>query len=186
MPWECISPHCLQRVYGWLVQVKPLPFSRDQVRWSPSWSLKSHDKGTRAEGANGGRVAKWPCSGKKGGRKAGTGGIERIKAAEESEESTDDSSGPVLVNWRDVASWKRPNSHIRNLQKPTLFLPRSSHWWPISQHDFSRPNFLPADACLQTMWYSIYSASELHLTGVSSISLHVCSSGAKFCKRLAS
>lgn len=49
-------------------------------------------------------MAKWPCSGKKGGRKAGTGGIERIKAAEESEESTDNSSGPVLVNWRDVAS----------------------------------------------------------------------------------
>lgn len=40
----------------------------------------------------------------KGGRKARTGGNERIKAAKESEESTDDSSGPVLVNWRAVTS----------------------------------------------------------------------------------
>lgn len=143
-------------------------------------------QGNKSRGSKwwqGGQVALWW---EKGGREARTGGNERLKAAKESEESTDDSSGPVLVNWRDVASWKRPHSHIRNLQKPTLFLPRSSHWWPISQNAFSRPNFLPADACLQTMWYSIYSASELHLTDVSSISLHVCSSGAKFCKRLAS
>lgn len=28
-------------------------------------SSKSRDKGTRAEGANGDRVAKWPCGGKK-------------------------------------------------------------------------------------------------------------------------
>lgn len=48
------------------------------------------------------------------------------------------------------------------------------------------PNFLPVEACLQTTWHSIYSASELHLTDVSSIPLHVSSSTAKFCKRLAS
>lgn len=27
---------------------------------------KTYDKGTRAEGTNSGRVAKWPCGGKKG------------------------------------------------------------------------------------------------------------------------
>lgn len=40
----------------------------------------------------------------KEGIKAGTGGNQRIKSAKESEESTDDSSGPVLVYWKDVAS----------------------------------------------------------------------------------
>lgn len=40
----------------------------------------------------------------KRGRKAGTGGNQRIKAAKESEERTDDISGPVLVDWKDVAS----------------------------------------------------------------------------------
>lgn len=48
------------------------------------------------------------------------------------------------------------------------------------------PNFLPVEACLQTTWHSIYSASESHLTDVSSIPLHVSNSTAKFCKRLAS
>lgn len=48
------------------------------------------------------------------------------------------------------------------------------------------PNFLPVEACLQTTSHSIYSASELHLTDVSSIPLHVSSSVAKFCNRLAS
>lgn len=67
-------------------------------------SNRSHDKGTRAEGANGdsGEVALWWEKG--GGRKAGTGGNQRIKAAKESEESTDDSFDTVLVNWKDVAS----------------------------------------------------------------------------------
>lgn len=49
-------------------------------------------------------MAKRPCGGKRGGRKSGTGGNPRIKAAKESEESTDDSFDPVLVNWKDVAS----------------------------------------------------------------------------------
>lgn len=66
-------------------------------------SNKSYDKGKRAEGANGdsGQVALWW---EKGGRKAGTGGNQRIKAAKKREERTDDSSGPVLVKWKDVAS----------------------------------------------------------------------------------
>lgn len=40
----------------------------------------------------------------KGGRKAEIGGSQNIKAARESEESTDDSSDSGLVNWKDVAS----------------------------------------------------------------------------------
>lgn len=74
----------------------------DEVKSSLE-SNKSHDKEKRAEGANGdsGQVALWW---EKGGRKAGTGGNQRIKAAKKSEERTDDSSGPVLVKWKDVAS----------------------------------------------------------------------------------
>lgn len=82
-----------------------LPFQQRPGEMNSSLeSNRSHDKGTRAEGANGDRVAKWPCGGKKGGRKAGTGGNQRIKAAKESEESTDDSFDTVPVNWKDVAS----------------------------------------------------------------------------------
>lgn len=154
---------------------------------SSSDSHKRHDRGTRAEGAGGGKVAKWPCGGKRGQKGWNLRKTENKSSQGKWREHKGQLKGKHLVreNWRGVAGWKRPPFTEKKLSE-MLFLPRSSHWWPVSQNDFSSPNLVPAEACLQTMCYSIYSASELHLTDVSSIPLHVSSSGAKFCKRLAS
>ena len=148
-------------------------------------SHNRHDRGTRADA---GKVAKWPCGGKRGQK----GWNWRKAEYKSSQRKWREHRGQlkekhfVLVHWRGVAGWKMSCSRRRKPWKLTLFPPRSSQWWRVSQSVFSSPNFLPTKACLQTTWYSIYNASELHLTDVSSITLHVSSSGAKFCKRLAS
>lgn len=177
-------------------------------RWSKLGLPQVCDRKAKAERTDGGKVASLPCGWKREQKEWKWRSREqwrKIKGQKKRVERNPVSSGKweiiagLVWEWeqlqtkRESQFTKKKPSESQHYISPGLCTIDQFSWtiYPVSleqsvQWLTSSPNFLPIEACLQTTSHSICSASELHLTDVSSIPLHVSSSVAKFCNRLAS